>query len=98
MYKGRIALSPDIAQALAFEQLGGENATLAELTVREFEILRMLVEAKSTQNIAETLNISPKTVSNAHYIIKRKLGVNSDIELTHLAIKMNIINLLDLSG
>jgi DNA-binding CsgD family transcriptional regulator len=58
----------------------------------------MLVEATPTQAIAEILNISPKTVANAHYIIKRKLNVNSDIELTHLAIKMNIINLLDLSS
>ena len=96
--QGKHTLSADIAQALALEKLGTDNAALDQLTVREFDILRMLVEAQSTQDIAETLNISPKTVANAHYIIKRKLGVNSDIELTHLAIKMNIINLLELSG
>jgi len=78
--------------------LGTDNAALEQLTVREFEILRMLVEANSSQDIAETLNISPKTVANTHYIIKRKLGVTSDIELTHLAIKMNLINLLELTG
>jgi len=94
----RHTLSADIAQALALEKLGTHSAALDQLTVREFEILRMLVEAKSTQNIADTLNISPKTVANTHYNIKRKLGVHSDIELTHLAIKMNIINPLDLSG
>lgn len=98
VYQNKYTLSADIAQALALEKLGTDSTALDQLTVREFEILRMLVEAVSTQNIAETLNISPKTVANAHYIIKRKLGVNSDIELTHLAIKMNIINLLDLSG
>ncbi len=94
----KYTLSADIAQALALEKLGTDSAALDKLTVREFEILRMLVDAKSTQDIAETLNISPKTVANAHYIIKRKLNVNSDIELTHLAIKMNLINLLDLTG
>ncbi len=92
---GRLALSGDIAQALALERLGSENAALAELSVREFEILRMLVETKSTDNIAKILNISPKTVSNCHYLIKRKLGVSSDIELTHLAIKMKVINPLE---
>jgi two-component system, NarL family, invasion response regulator UvrY len=91
-------LSSDIAQALALEKLGTDSANLDQLTVREFEILRMLVEAKSTKDISKILNISPKTVANTHYNIKRKLGVNSDIELTHLAIKMNIINLLELSG
>lgn len=96
--QNKYTLSADIAQALALEKLGTDATALDQLTVREFEILRMLVEAKSTKTIADTLNISPKTVANAHYIIKRKLDVNSDIELTHLAIKMNIINLLDLSA
>ncbi len=89
-------LSADIAQALAMEKLGQEQSALDELTVREFEILRLLVDAKSNQDIADMLNISPKTVSNSHYIIKKKLGVSSDIELTRLAIKMNLVNLLDL--
>jgi len=97
VYAGRLTLSADIAQALALEKLGGDSIALQELTVREFDILRMLVDARSTDDIAQTLNISPKTVANSHYIIKRKLGVTSDIELTRLAIKMNIINLLDLS-
>lgn len=89
-------LSADIAQALAMEKLGQEQSALDELTVREFEILRLLVDAKSNQDIADLLNISPKTVSNSHYIIKKKLGVSSDIELTRLAIKMNLVNLLEL--
>ena len=89
-------LSADIAQALALEKLGNEHKALDQLTVREFEILRLLVEAIPPNDIADMLNISPKTVSNSHYIIKRKLGVNSDIELTRLAIRMNLVNLLDL--
>lgn len=97
VHNGLIALSPDIAQKLAFEKMGGEGAALAELTIREFEIFRMLVEGRSTDAIAKTLNISPKTVSNCHYLIKRKLNVNSDIELTHLALRKNIIDLLELS-
>lgn len=92
VHQGNIALSADIAQSLALEQIKADEAGLTDLTVREFEIFRMLVEQNSTKQIAETLNISSKTVSNCHYLIKRKLGVNSDIELTHLAIKMNIIN------
>jgi len=95
VFNGKLALSGDIAQALALEQLGGDSIALAELTVREFEILRMLVETKSTEDIAQILNISSKTVSNCHYLIKRKLDVSSDIELTHLAIKMKVINPLE---
>lgn len=98
VYQGRHTLSADIAQALALEKLGGDRNALDTLTVREFEILRLLVEAKSPEAIAQILNISPKTVLNCHYLIKRKLGVTGDIELTRLAIKMNVVDLLELSG
>lgn len=98
VYEGRRVLSADMAQAVAVERLRGERPALDELTVREFEILRLLAEARSTEEIAQTLNISPKTVSNCHYLIKRKLGVASDIELAHLAIKMNIVSLFEVSG
>ncbi|MGZ8184365.1 MAG: response regulator [Methylobacter sp.] len=98
VYSGRHTLSADIAKALALEKLGSERIALETLTVREFEILRLLVEARTTEEIAQTLNISPKTVGNCHYLIKRKLGVASDIELTRLAIRLNVISLLDLSS
>lgn len=94
VYAGRTSLSPDIAQLLALQQLGGERMALDTLTVREFEILRLLAEGQSNDNIASLLNISRKTVSNCHYQIKQKLGVANDFELTHLAIRMNIITLL----
>ena len=95
---GRHTLSADIAQALALEKLGSDRIVLETLTVREFEILRLLVEARTTEDIAQTLNISPKTVCNCHYLIKSKLGVASDIELTRLAIRLKVIDLLELSG
>lgn len=98
VHAGRHFLSADIAQALALEKLGGERMALETLTVREFEILRLLVEGRSTEDIAQTLNISAKTVCNCHYLIKRKLGVAGDIELTRLAIRLKVINLLDLSA
>ncbi|MGR8981575.1 MAG: LuxR C-terminal-related transcriptional regulator, partial [Gammaproteobacteria bacterium] len=98
VHTGRHTLSADIAQALALEKLGSERIALETLTVREFEILRLLVEARTAEDIAQTLSISPKTVCNCHYLIKRKLGAASDIELTRLAIRLNVIDLLELSG
>ncbi len=90
--QGKIALSDDMSHALALERLGGEKGLLADLTTREFEILRMLVEGKSKTEIADTLHISAKTVANCHYIIKRKLNVQSDIELLRVAMQMKLIN------
>ncbi len=98
VYEGNIALSADIAQALAIEKLAIDNVALEELTVREFELLRMIVDARSIEDIAKTLNVTQKTVSNCHYRIKKKLGAKTDIELTHFAIKMNIFDPLKLTG
>jgi len=96
VHAGRTVLSCDIAQSVALEKLGSERKALETLTVREFEILRLLVEGRNNEDIAHMLCISPKTVCNTHYLIKRKLGVTSDIQLTRLAIKLNVLNLLDL--
>lgn len=98
VYANRPTLSTDIAQALALAQLGAERMALDSLTVREFEILRLLLDGKTSEAIAETLNISPKTVCNSHYLIKRKLDVASDIELMRLGIRLNVVSLLELSG
>lgn len=98
VYAGRHVLSTDVAQALALEKLGGERIALETLTVREFEILCLLVDGRSADDIAKMLCISPKTVCNSHYLVKRKLGVTSDIELTRLAIKLNVLDLLALSA
>ncbi len=97
VYSGRHVLSPDIAQILALEKLGSERIALQTLTVREFEILRLLMDGLSHDDIARVLSISAKTVGNCHYLIKSKLGVASDIELTKLAIKLNVLDLLELS-
>ena len=90
-YAGRRILSPDIAQALALENTGYEATILDRLTSREFEILRLLSEGRSKQDIADTLSISAKTVSNLHSLIKSKIGVESDVELVFWALKMEII-------
>lgn len=89
----RMALSPDIAHALAIKKLAEDEQLLDELSTREFEILKMLCERMPHQQIAEALRISVKTVSNAHYMIKRKLGVSSDMELMWLAIQLNVVEI-----
>jgi DNA-binding NarL/FixJ family response regulator len=92
VHQGRRVLARH-AQAVALRQLGGAHPGLSELSPREFEILRALVEGQSTSAIAQTLHLSDKTVANSHYQIKRKLGVASDIELTRLALQLRIVDL-----
>jgi len=54
--------------------------TLAGLTPRELEVLRLLVEGRSNRQIAEQLFISGKTASVHVTNILAKLGVHSRLE------------------
>jgi two-component system, NarL family, invasion response regulator UvrY len=89
--RGEKVLSPDIAPDIALSLLGRDSNPLAQLSPREFEILRLLLDGQGAEQIGNTLSISPKTVQNGHYQIKAKLGVKTDIELTRLAIKLKLI-------
>ncbi len=76
-------LSPDIAQVLAIQQVS-KHDPLGELSTREFEILRLLVEGLSVKDIAERMNLNPKTVANHQSIIRQKFGAESAVQLARL--------------
>jgi len=88
---GKTSLSPDIEHELALSRLGEETVAADVLTAREFEVLRLLLAGRTTEDIANLLHLSPKTVANLHYLIKTKLGVSSDIELVRLALRQGIL-------
>jgi two-component system, NarL family, invasion response regulator UvrY len=44
------------------------------------------------------LNVSPKTVTNYHYAIKSKLGVDSDIELLYLGLRQGLVEPVSLAS
>jgi DNA-binding NarL/FixJ family response regulator len=92
---GRIAISPDINHELALSRIAGETSAADVLTTREFEVLRLLLAEHTTDEIAETLHVSPKTVANLHSLIKDKLGVGSDIELVRLALRQGLLTGVD---
>jgi two-component system invasion response regulator UvrY len=91
VFAGRPALCAEISQAIATSRLSGDVSAVDELSPREFEILRMILTAKSTDEIAQAFNLSPKTVANYHYEIKSKLGVRSDIELVYVCMRQGLV-------
>ena len=90
--KGERAISPDVSHALALSRISDDASVADKLSAREFEIFRMIAEAKPTSEIAAILNLSTKTVFNYHSTIKSKLGVSSDVELVHLAMRAGLID------
>lgn len=57
---------------------------LAQLTTREAEVLGMIANGLTTRQIAETLELSPRTVDSHRTAIGAKVGTTSAAELTRL--------------
>jgi DNA-binding NarL/FixJ family response regulator len=61
------------------------------LTPRELEVLKLIAEAHTSKEIAETLVISVKTVERHRQNILDKLGMRDRVELTRYAIRRGLI-------
>jgi DNA-binding NarL/FixJ family response regulator len=85
------AFCPEISESLASSRVEEETNALEYLSPREFEILRMILDAKTTEEIASSFRLSAKTVANYHYSIKSKLGVSSDIDLVYFCMRHGLV-------
>lgn len=85
-------LSPDIAQQLALKRVDDKKSIFQQLSERELQVLMMLTRGEKTPDIANQLNLSTKTVNTYRYRMFAKLGVKSDVELAHLAIRHGVID------
>jgi len=95
--EGRMAICPEISEVLALDRVQERSSGLEDLSPREFEILRMILDARSTDEIASALNLSRKTAANYHYSIKSKLGVASDIELLYFGLQHGLVDTFNAS-
>jgi DNA-binding NarL/FixJ family response regulator len=90
---GEAYLSPDLAQRLAAytRRIGGEASLLERLTPRQREILQLIAEGHTTQDIALILKISPKTVETHRAQLMDRLGVYDVPGLVRYAIRSGLI-------
>ncbi len=88
---GRRFLSPDVAQMLALQPTSAERATPDVLSAREFEILKLLVDGCSLNEIAQQLGLNPKTVSNHQSSIRQKLGAETATQLLRAAMRLGLV-------
>jgi two-component system invasion response regulator UvrY len=92
IHQGKRYLEPNIAQQMAITQLSGETNPAEILSDREFEVFMALAKGKSTNDIADTLCLSPRTVGTHLYNIKQKLNANNSAEIALIAIRCGLIN------
>ncbi|MEY2892116.1 MAG: hypothetical protein RJA98_2024, partial [Pseudomonadota bacterium] len=90
--QGRKYVTPEIAQMLV-ESLTTPTAGNAheKLSDRELQTLVLIASGKRLADIAETLMLSPKTVSVYRARVLEKLGLANNSELTVYAIRNGLV-------
>ena len=88
-HKGKMTLSPEAAQALA--QAAAQKHDGAELTDREREVLKLMVEGLNNTEIAERLFVSLSTVKYHISNILSKLQVDNRVAAVTLALQKKLV-------
>jgi DNA-binding NarL/FixJ family response regulator len=86
----QLGASPDLARTEAVSR-GRAPASSSGLSVRELEVLRLLVTGKTNRVIAEELFISEKTVARHVSNIFNKLGLSSRAGATAYAYEHHLV-------
>jgi two-component system, NarL family, response regulator NreC len=86
---GRQYISPDVA-VLVSRTSGGSSET-SHITDREKQVLKLLAEGYTNQEIASLLNISVKTVERHRENLTRKLNVRNPVGLAAVAIREGLV-------
>lgn len=93
--RGEPFLYPKGVRAIVREHLErarrGEPARVDPLTRREREIVALIAQARTNEEIAETLGISRKTVGRHRANILEKLGMHDRVELTRYAVRRRLV-------
>jgi DNA-binding NarL/FixJ family response regulator len=89
--RGEPFLYPAAVSRLIADALSRAEEPADPLTPRELQVLKLIAEAHTTEQIAELLVISPRTVERHRENLLGKLGMRDRVELTRYAIRRGLV-------
>jgi two-component system, NarL family, response regulator NreC len=93
--RGHGYFGPYAARVLAEQYRHPEGAQAADpygaLTAREREVFHLVVDGKTTKEVAKVLGISPKTAENHRARLMEKLDVHNSAELVRYAARRGLL-------
>ena len=89
--EGRVYLTPTLTKEVIEQMAIPSGEALPQLTVRQREVLRLILEGLRMKEIAATLNLSARTVETHKYQMMQTLGVDSTAELVRYAIEKRLL-------
>jgi DNA-binding NarL/FixJ family response regulator len=91
VHRGEAFLTNAVERSLIREWMRDDSAGPEEpLSPREQEVLKLIAEAHTNKEIAETLHLAEKTVESHRANILRKLGMRDRVELVRYAIRRGL--------
>jgi two-component system invasion response regulator UvrY len=82
-----------LAEKLVFDLGQGSDRPPHEaLSDREFEVMRLIASGKTVTEIAGLLSLSDKTISTYRARLLEKMGMKTNAELTHFAIRNKLVD------
>ena len=93
--EGRTYVTPMIMQDMVtlLANGGQPSEAPAKLTMRQREVLQLLAEGHSMKEVANILDLSPRTIAFHKYRIMKALSLKTNADLVQFAIKHGIISL-----
>jgi len=91
VHQGDTVFMPSIANRLALMSVRGDESPLARLQPREVEVFKLMAQGLTNVEIADRMNLSPKTISTTSQAIKDHLGIHRPADITLLAVKCGLI-------
>jgi DNA-binding NarL/FixJ family response regulator len=93
VFGGGKYISPALAEQLAAGlELNTDQPLHEILSDREYQVLSMIAGGKKTQEIAEKLSLSPKTVNTYRARVLQKMRMRTNAELIHYAIEHGLVD------
>ena len=89
--EGRVYLTPALTREVIEQMAAPASQSRAELTPRQLDVLRLILEGRRMKEIAAALSLSTRTVETHKYQMMETLGVGSTAELVKYAIEHKLI-------
>jgi DNA-binding NarL/FixJ family response regulator len=83
---GKVYITPTVTQEIMERMARPAKATEPQVTARQRDILRLIVQGQRMKEIAATLGLSTRTVEGHKYQMMEALGVTSTAELVRYAL------------
>lgn len=95
VHRGETFLAPSLASTVLQElrqAAGNEASKEVALTPREIDVLKLVAQGFTNQQIAQTLVLSLKTVDWHRTNLMAKLGAHNGVELTRYALRCHLVS------